>query len=220
MPTISFIGSILQCSTIVFCVVSIWLPGSPFSLSNEYFKTDINNCISNNLPTTSSTKTNLTMVNKNEEDVDYYFLVESLCVNYTSIVVLLTGIALSRFGLWLTDLAIHQAIQETVPARKRGAIAGAQSSLNYAFDTIKYAAVIFLSDIAEYGYLVMISTLAVLVAFGLNLIYTIVMCVKRSRGESETDNDNDDDDEDENVTDIEQQKQTELKDIEITKQLN
>lgn len=214
MPTISFIGACFQFVTIIACVTSIWLPGSPFTLANKLFKTGINHCIENNSPVTGpvpvmKTANNISATEPYDASL---LLIDSLCLDYTSIVTLLTGIALSRFGLWLTDLAIHQIIQETVPEKKRGAIAGAQSSLNYFFDTIKYAAVIYLSDVSHYGYLVMISTVAVIAAFCLNTVYTIIMWVS---GKPELE-----EEEDEEEGGGKEPKEIEMQDIEVSKGLN
>jgi hypothetical protein len=101
-------------------------------------------------------------------------LFESPCVNYTSILVLLSAMALSRFGLWLTDLVIHQLIQENVDENKRGIIGGVQSSLNRLFDLIKYGAVILLSDVHKYGFLVIMSISAVFSAYLLYIAYTAI----------------------------------------------
>ena len=48
----------------------------------------------------------------------------------TSVSVLLTGIILARFGLWITDLSITQIVQENVQENKRGIIGGVQNSLD------------------------------------------------------------------------------------------
>ncbi len=91
--------------------------------------------------------------------------------NYTSVIVLMVSMALSRFGLWLTDLAINQIIQESVREEERGTIGGVQNSLNRCFALVKYVLVVFLSDVKQYGYMVIASACAVLIAFCLYLIY-------------------------------------------------
>lgn len=66
-----------------------------------------------------------------------------------------------------------------MPESKRGLIGGVQNSLNTVFDLIKFAVVIFLSDISQYGYLVIVSILAVLTAFALYTSYVVIMCARR-----------------------------------------
>lgn len=189
MPYIGFIGSCYQFTLLLICFVAIWLPGSPFTLANQLFSTHVNNCVLNrtlinsttsNLTTTGDVfAVNLTTtINASPERIERIFF-ESPCYVYTSILVLLGGMALSRFGLWLTDLVIHQIIQENVPENKRGIIGGVQSSLNTVFDLFKYACVIALSDVTQYGYLVIISITAVFVAFCLYTTYVVIMCVGR-----------------------------------------
>jgi iron-regulated transporter 1 len=181
LPLIGQIGSIFQLSLLSICFVAIWLPGSPFTLANQYFSTHVNKCDNNlNLTWTNSSEemnvTGMLEINK----IDRIF-VESPCYVYTSIIVLLSGMALSRFGLWLTDLVIHQIIQESVDEKKRGIIGGVQSSLNTIFDLIKYGAVILLSDVTQYGYLTIISISAVFIAFCLYTSYTIAKCATRDK---------------------------------------
>ncbi len=103
---------------------------------------------------------------------------ESPNQNYTSIVVLMVAMAFSRFGLWLTDLTINQIIQESVREEERGTIGGVQTSLNRCFALIKYALVVFLSDVRQYGYLVIASAFAVLVAFFLYIVYVCLHAYK------------------------------------------
>lgn len=137
MPYIGFIGSCYQFSFLLVCFVAIWLPGSPFSLANRLFSTHVNKCLvggddsvvnmtmpfmqivsaSNSsaiVPTMVNTANTVvaaaTVVDSKPTEIEK-ILFESSCYDYTSIVVLLGGMALSRFGLWLTDLVIHQIIQ-------------------------------------------------------------------------------------------------------------
>lgn len=66
-----------------------------------------------------------------------------------------------------------------MPEEKRGLIGGVQNSLNTVFDLIKFAVVIFLSDVSQYGYLVIMSILAVFTAFLLYNTYVFVVCSRR-----------------------------------------
>lgn len=77
----------------------------------------------------------------------------------------------------MTDLVINQIIQENVEEEQRGVIGGVQNSLNRIFDLIKFVSVMLLSDVSQYGYLVVISVSAVIVAFCLYLVYAIKQIV-------------------------------------------
>jgi iron-regulated transporter 1 len=55
---------------------------------------------------------------------------------------LLSGVALSRWGLWLFDLAVSQHVQERVPPGQLSAFLGVQSSLSAAFEILSYAVTI------------------------------------------------------------------------------
>lgn len=61
-----------------------------------------------------------------------------------------------------------------------------QSSLNTIFDLVKFVVVIFLSDVTQYGYLVIVSIVAVFTAFCLYTSYVVIMCARRG-SESEDD---------------------------------
>ena len=109
LPYIGFIGSSYQFSMLFVCFISIWLPGSPFTLANQLFSTHVNNCdlkrtpinnVSNNFTETFSTAVQNTTTTSFEPFDRLFF--ESHCYIYTSILVLLGGMAISRFGLWLT----------------------------------------------------------------------------------------------------------------------
>lgn len=186
LPYIGFIGSLFQVSLLSICFISIWLPGSPFTLANQYLSTQINRCNDSfaktmtNFANESSFVDNSSLFVFDSTGTNRIFF-ESPCYVYTSVIVLLSGMALSRFGLWLTDLVIHQIIQESVDEKKRGIIGGVQNSLNTIFDLIKYASVIFLSDVSQYGYLTIISICAVFAAFCLYTSFTVAKCVTRDK---------------------------------------
>ncbi len=176
---VGIVGSVYQFAFLIVCVVAIWLPGSPFTLSDNLFQTNVNNCMQNETisflnNTIAEVHANSTLHLTRVKRV----LFETPCRAYTSILVLMIGMALSRFGLWLTDLTINQIIQESVDEKERGTIGGVQSSLNRLFDLIKYVCVMFLSDIRQYGYLVIISASAIFVAICLYVIYVCLFMSK------------------------------------------
>jgi iron-regulated transporter 1 len=181
LPYVGIIGSLYQFTFLVVCVVAVWLPGSPFILADNFFSTNINKCLENETisfinNTISEMHANSTLHLTSFERV----FVETPCRVYTSIIVLMLGMAVSRFGLWLTDLTINQIIQESVDEKERGTIGGVQSSLNRLFDLIKYISVVFLPDIKQYGYLVIISASSIFVAICLYMIY-VCLFVRKHR---------------------------------------
>ena len=107
--TAGLTGMTCLISALSLCVISVWLPGSPFVLYPD-----------RTISLTNSSHSNQTEnyhCNKREP-------------NMTSVSVLLTGIILARFGLWISDLSITQIVQENVQENKRGLVGGVQNSLN------------------------------------------------------------------------------------------
>ena len=85
---------------------------------------------------------------------------ESTCEgdnDFTSVSVMLIGIILARFGLWMADLSISQIFQENVEESKRGVLGGVQTSLNSFFDLVKFVSVLFLPDSHTFGILIILS---------------------------------------------------------------
>ena len=96
------------------------------------------------------------------EGVLSYCLDEAASSNlYWSVGVLLSGIVLARFGLWVSDLTISQILQERVAVTHRGRINGVQGGLNAAMDTIKFALVVGLPGQTTFGWLVIASFAAI-----------------------------------------------------------
>lgn len=168
LQLIGVIGSVFQLIFLFICLVSIWLPGSPFILADKLFSTRIDKCSLNQSLLLNSTSFS---VDPSSNLKSKFF--ESPCLVYTSILVLLGAMALSRFGLWITDLVIHQIIQESVDEKERGVIGGVQSSINRIFDLLKFIFVIIFSDVTQYGYLVIISVVGVIFSFILYTVYAI-----------------------------------------------
>ena len=77
--------------------------------------------------------------------------------SFLSVGVLLAGIILARFGLWLSDLTITQVLQEKVQEEHRGIIGGVQNGVNSAMDTIKFVLVIVLPENETFGWLIIAS---------------------------------------------------------------
>ncbi|RNA31413.1 solute carrier family 40 member 1 [Brachionus plicatilis] len=157
---VGIIGNIAQIIFLFGCLAAIFLPGSPFIVFHDW----------------SNMCTNET---SNHSQTIWTHFVESNCHEYTSILVLLSCMAFSRFGLWLTDLVINQIFQEKIKEEERGVVGGVQSSINMFFDLVKYLAVIALNDVNQYGYLVIMSVSAVSISFCLYIAYSIKIGCKQ-----------------------------------------
>lgn len=78
-----------------------------------------------------------------------------------SISLLIAGIVLSRFGLWLSDLSITQLQQENVPEEERGIVGGMQKAYNSLLDMAMYIFVIALPKPEQFGIMAIMSVSAV-----------------------------------------------------------
>ncbi|KAF7050915.1 hypothetical protein CFC21_059209 [Triticum aestivum] len=74
---------------------------------------------------------------------------------------LMAGVAASRLGLWMFDLAVTQLMQDGVPDADRCAVGGVQSSLQSVFDLLTYVMGIIVSDPRDFGELIALSFLLV-----------------------------------------------------------
>ncbi len=179
-------GSICQLFFLTFCVISIWLPGSPFVLSsgkgtNCTHETNSTRDFNQTFIDYATNETNTTIpVDHSPKLYILSHLFLSQCRSYTSILMLLLGMALSRFGLWLFDLSINQIIQENVAEEERGVVGGVQNSLNQIFQLSKFGLVIFLPKMQTYGYLAIVSYVAVLTGFILFTIYTCIILFNKN----------------------------------------
>merc|ERR1711962_375923 len=135
------LGMGLLLASLLFCVVSIWLPGSPFDPHHV-------DALNTNFGLASNTT------------LDKYLHCRG-GVEYTSVSVLLTGIICARFGLWVADLSVTQILQENVEEDKRGVIGGVQTSLNSTFDLLKFLFAFFLPGPQTFGILILLSFLFV-----------------------------------------------------------
>ncbi len=50
--------------------------------------------------------------------------------------VLLAGMIVFRFPLWVSDISVTQIMQQTVEVQNRGTVGGVQSGLNYGMDMV------------------------------------------------------------------------------------
>jgi len=94
----------------------------------------------------------MTNVEKDDED---------LPSNIAHVTVLMAGIILARFGLWIVDLTITQILQERVEEERRGVVNGVQDSLNNSMDLLKCVLVILLPDAKHFGCLIILSYISI-----------------------------------------------------------
>ena len=165
----------------MLCVTSIWLNGSPFDphiIGNRIQMTDE---IDGNYLDQHHWRTP-SFVETNSTTPSYEELSECRIPSYLSITILLSGILLAKFGLWISDLTITQVIQEEVEEEHRGVINGVQNSLNSLMDTMKFTLVISLPGEKTFGFLIIASFVSIV--FGA-VSYTnyAVHSIQRKRAE-------------------------------------
>ena len=141
------IGWFVLTASLAVCVASVWLPGSPF----KYY--------SDNRSNHNGTVNNF----DDEGDCE----IES----FASLSSLIAGIIIARYGLWLVDLSVTQALQESVDEILRGTVGGVQGGLNSFMDTIKFALVIALPNQDAFGWLILASYAFVLLGMGMYVMY-------------------------------------------------
>eukprot|EP00090_Calanus_glacialis_P026523 TRINITY_DN41749_c0_g1_i1.p1 TRINITY_DN41749_c0_g1~~TRINITY_DN41749_c0_g1_i1.p1 ORF type:complete len:515 (-),score=149.24 TRINITY_DN41749_c0_g1_i1:159-1703(-) len=129
-------------SSLSLCVVSVWLPGSPFD--PWLVKQNV----------TEILEEGSGMVDESENSAE---LCHDGIIDITSVSVLLTGIILARAGLWMADLSITQILQENVEEQKRGVIGGVQNSLNSSLNLLKFGLVLLMPDQHMFGILIILS---------------------------------------------------------------
>ncbi|XP_038883885.1 solute carrier family 40 member 2-like isoform X2 [Benincasa hispida] len=84
--------------------------------------------------------------------------------------ILMIGVAASRLGLWMFDLAVIQQMQDQVPESDRGIIGGAQNALQSTMDLMGYIMGAVISNPQDFWKLILISFTAVTLAA---LLYTV-----------------------------------------------
>lgn len=81
--------------------------------------------------------------------------------HFAHISILIMGIIIARFGLWIVDLTITQILQERVEEERRGVVNGVQDSLNNSMDLLKCILVILLPSAENFGYLIILSFVSI-----------------------------------------------------------
>uniref|UniRef100_A0A914D0S3 Solute carrier family 40 member n=1 Tax=Acrobeloides nanus TaxID=290746 RepID=A0A914D0S3_9BILA len=144
----------VQLPCLILALASIWLPGSPFDPITYFKDTTFSSWWNTFLDTfrvTSGVKENVS--NSGVDWSDFTVAGRSAA----SLFSLYIGIALSRYGLWVADLAITQIMQESVAETERGTVFGVENSLCMFFSVGKDLLAIMLPDPKTFGLLILFS---------------------------------------------------------------
>uniref|UniRef100_F7CJ73 Solute carrier family 40 member n=1 Tax=Monodelphis domestica TaxID=13616 RepID=F7CJ73_MONDO len=157
------ISSCLHIVCLLLCVFSVFAPGSPFDLGVvSPFERNINQPI---LPGRSTIHwTNNTVLMDGAQE-------STQPESYISIILLFSGVILARIGLWSFDLTVTQLLQENIADSERGTVNGVQCSMNYLMDLIHFILVILAPAPQQFGLLVFISILFVIIGHTMYFVY-------------------------------------------------
>uniref|UniRef100_A0A4X2JSN8 Solute carrier family 40 member n=1 Tax=Vombatus ursinus TaxID=29139 RepID=A0A4X2JSN8_VOMUR len=157
------ISSCLHIGCLLLCVFSVFAPGSPFDLVHvSAFERNINQPI---LPGRSAIHwTNNTVLMDGAQE-------SNQPESYVSIILLFSGVILARIGLWSFDLTVTQLLQENIADSERGTVNGVQCSMNYLMDLIHFILVILAPAPQQFGLLVFISIIFVIMGHTMYFVY-------------------------------------------------
>ncbi|KAL8183742.1 UNVERIFIED_CONTAM: hypothetical protein K2H54_050499 [Gekko kuhli] len=161
------ISGVAQLASLVFCVISVFMPGSPLDLSVSPFA-DISARLfeSSPLPTmapeavvpeTTFTTAGPLLANGSAFVNGTDPGTAANPVPLVSVSLLFAGVIAARIGLWSFDLTVTQLLQENVIESERGIINGVQNSMNYLLDLLHFIMVILAPNPEAFGLLVLIS---------------------------------------------------------------
>lgn len=83
---------------------------------------------------------------------------------------LMAGVAASRLGLWMFDLAVIQQMQDQVPASDRCVVGGVQNSIQSTMDLLAYIMGVVVPNPKDFWVLILISFVVVTLA---GILYTV-----------------------------------------------
>ncbi|XP_063804747.1 solute carrier family 40 member 1 isoform X1 [Pseudophryne corroboree] len=157
-----FISGLAQLISLVLCVVSVFMPGSPLDLTVSPFQDIGTHLIQGDTPPTISPvgglqeffTTNAQNLLSNSSSIINDHDVSPPLI---SISLLFAGVIAARVGLWSFDLTVTQLIQENVIESERGIINGVQNSMNYLLDLLHFIMVILGPNPEAFGLLVLLS---------------------------------------------------------------
>ncbi|CAG5116589.1 unnamed protein product [Candidula unifasciata] len=152
-------GFSLEIMCLILCVVSVWMPGSRFNLSHALGHdpglSANSNCTQDPTELKNSNQSYNATSDVNVTLDCYEATIQQ--ESYLSVALLLTGIAMARFGLWIADLTVTQLFMERVKESERGKVNGVQSALNQLMDMCKFLMVVLAPYDYQFGLLVLIS---------------------------------------------------------------
>ncbi|XP_076915777.1 solute carrier family 40 member 2-like isoform X2 [Bidens hawaiensis] len=90
--------------------------------------------------------------------------------NITSAYLLMSGVAVSRLGLWVFDLSVIQQMQDQVPESDRAVVGGVQNSVQSFWDLMTYIMGLIISNPQDFWKLILVS-------FGLVTIAAVMYSV-------------------------------------------
>ncbi|KAI6204752.1 Solute carrier family 40 protein [Aphelenchoides besseyi] len=175
-----FTGLLLQQVFLYLCVMSIFLPGSPFDPEGyarethsepwwSRFRSAFADGGSNGVNDTIASGIHAVdhAVSSNKMDWSTFTINGHSAM---SIMVFFTGLTLARLGLWMADLSITQIMQERVPEEERGTVFGVQNAFCQFFSVLKDLIVLAFPDPRLFGFLIIMSVTFVTFGF-LHYIY-------------------------------------------------
>ncbi|KAH7706011.1 solute carrier family 40member 1 [Aphelenchoides avenae] len=152
---VGLVGLLAQLICLILCLVSVWLPGSPFDPSSYFSSITLTKCLENLLGSFDIRLAEAS-VNSTTSGGAIGLDWSSWTANghsVSSVFMLFVGAAMGRFGLWMSDLAITQLMQEQVPEVHRGAVFGVQGALCLLLSVGKDVLAILLPDPRTFGLL-------------------------------------------------------------------
>ncbi|XP_035265618.1 solute carrier family 40 member 1 [Anguilla anguilla] len=150
-----FISGLAQLSCLLLCVVSVFMPGSPFDLTVSPFQDMDDGTLPEANPTPLAVLT--TELQRLVNGSTTMYEMEPQVESYLSVSLLFAGVIAARVGLWSFDLTVTQLIQENVIESERGVINGIQNSMNCLLDLLHFIMVILAPNPEAFGLLVIIS---------------------------------------------------------------
>ena len=177
------ISFFLQWTMLSLCAISIWTPGSP----SDLYPNHIHNWEKTTSAPATISPTNISLMTHDTGNVTHFFPIMTANLttpapkrtiekfSYISISLFLSGLILSRSGLWMTDLTVTQLLQENVAERERGIVSGTQGSFNSLLDMAHFVLAIGAPKPNQFGALTLVSFAGVTLGY---IIYVLFYCLK------------------------------------------
>ncbi|EDV19239.1 uncharacterized protein TRIADDRAFT_1773, partial [Trichoplax adhaerens] len=152
------ISLLLQISALMFCVASVFTPGSSLYQPTIIGKKKVTDAIPIGKILTVVIIFSRYAIYMLICHLFYFYSVncDSL-VPSISIILFMIGIVCSRTGLWMYDLSTTQLFQEHVSEAERGIVGGVQDALNNILDLIQFVLVLILPQIDTFWILILVS---------------------------------------------------------------